>query len=67
MKNHHNIEASTFRKGEYVGWRKSDGQLFNVRRAAAGWRAVNRDAKGAAGDILTAPTLSGISHRLEQA
>lgn len=66
MANLHNIEASAFRKGEYVGWRKSDGQPFNIRKSWNGWRAINRDATGAAGDILTARTLSLISIRLEQ-
>ena len=67
MTNLHNIEASAFRKGEYVGWRASDGQPFNIRKGWAGWRAVNRDGTGAAGDILTADTLTGLSHRLAQA
>ncbi len=67
MINLHNIEASVFRKGEYVGWRTSDGALFHIRKTWGGWRAVNRNAAGAAGDILTAPTLTSLSYRLEQA
>lgn len=66
MINLHNIEASGFRKGEYVGWRNSDGQPFRIRRHGAGWRAVNDRATGAAGDTLTAGTLTLLSYRLDQ-
>lgn len=66
MTNLHNIEASAFRKGEYLGWRNSDGQLFRIRRYGASWRAVNERATGAAGDILTANTLTILSYRLDQ-
>lgn len=67
MTNLHNIEASAFRKGEYVGWRASDGALFHIRKGWSGWRATNRAATGASGDILSAPTLTALSHRLAQA
>lgn len=66
MTNLHNIEASAFRKSQYIGWRASDGHLFNIARRASGWYAVRRDATGAAGDRLTATTLRGISDRLAQ-
>jgi len=66
MINLHNIARSAFRKGEYVGWRASDGQLFHIRKGWGGWRATNRNATGVAGDILTADTLTGLSHRLAQ-
>ena len=66
MPNLFNIEKSAFRRGDYVGWRASDGARYTIRRGVTGWRAYRTDRTGDAGDLLTAPTLTGISERLAQ-
>jgi hypothetical protein len=67
---YHNIEKSAFHAGQYIGWRASDGAPYTITAAKRGapWRAYRRDAtaKLQAGDILTSPTLRGISDRLAQ-
>ena len=66
-----NIERSRTKAATYIGWRASDGAPFTIypSKARDHWRAVRRDTgNGAlqAGDLLTAPTLRGISDRLAQ-
>ena len=66
MPNLPNIERSKFRTGHYVGWRASDGARYAIRKGVSGWRARRYGATGEAGDLLTAPTLTGLSERLAQ-
>lgn len=56
---HHNIEPSRFRKGEYVGY--GHGTVWRITRQVNGWRATPRDGGGT---HVSAPTLAGISARL---
>jgi len=67
---YHNVEKSAFQAGHYIGWRASDGAPYTITPAKRGapWRAYRRDAtaKLQAGDVLTSPTLRGISERLAQ-
>lgn len=60
----HNIEASAFRRGEYVGY-APDGVWRVRRRAAGGWSAAHRDFP--TWGFISAPTLAALGAKLETA
>lgn len=64
MKALHNVEASAFRKGAYVGYAK--GAVYRItRRAGGGWMAARMvEGRDAGAGFLYGRTLAAISEKL---
>lgn len=64
MRNIHNIEASVFRKGEYVGY--GAGEVWHIRKTQfGGWKWAARIARSPDTATLYGDTLAQVSKQLE--